>query len=333
MIKIGSQTIDTNIFLAPMSGCTDLPFRLIAREHGARFAFLEMLDANSFQYDSRRTYSMMRTCPGDSPLAAQIVGNEPESMIAAAEKVLASIDAKFLDVNAACPARKVLKKRAGAYLMRDQTMLYRIIKRLAGGLRVPVTVKLRLGYDKETADDLRELAVRCEGSGASAIFIHGRKRLQYYAGDIDYAAIKAVKESVGIPVFGSGNIFSPQMASRMLDETGCDGILVARGAFGNPWIFEDIDRHLRTGELPSKRSLSGICMTLRRHIGYVERFNQSRGKIGVMRKVIIWYLRAFPSARRMRGDISLVKSYEKVLEFIDRMERAGSHDTVEAAAI
>lgn len=160
MIKIGSRTIDTNVFLAPMSGCTDLPFRLIAREHGARFAFLEMLDANSFQHDSRRTFSMMKTCAADRPLAAQLVGNEPISMLEGAGKILKALDVTFLDINAAFPARKVIKKKAGAYLMRNQTMLYSIIRRLSRELPVPVTVKLRLGFDDETVDDLREVAAR-----------------------------------------------------------------------------------------------------------------------------------------------------------------------------
>lgn len=320
MVKIGSRTIDTNVFLAPMSGCSDLPFRLIAREHGARFAFLEMLDANSFQHNSRRSYSMMRTDPRDKPIAAQLVGNEPESMLKAAEKILKTLAVELIDINAACPAKKVLKKRAGAYLLRDQTMLYKIVKRLAAELPVPVTVKLRTGYDDAAPQDMRDISLRCEESGAGALFIHGRTRLQAYSGDIDYPAIKRAKDSVRIPVFGSGNVFTPQLAEKMMRETGCDGVLVARGAFGNPWLADDISRYLKSGQLPPERDLALKRDVLRRHMSYIDKYNQSRGKVGVMRKVVMWYLKSFPNARRLRGDISLVKRYDEMLKFIDRID-------------
>lgn len=328
MIKIGSRKIDTNVILAPMSGCSDLPFRLIAREHGAGFAFLEMLDANSFFHNSRRTFAMMKTVPRDTPIAAQIVGAQPDIMLGAARKILDAVPAvTFLDINAACPARKVIKKRSGAYLLRDSTALFRIAELLVKSLPVPVTIKLRLGYQHETTDDIVDIVRRCQDLGVAAFFIHGRTRLQYYAGDIDYAAIRAVKAASRVPVIGSGNVFTPELAERMLGSTGCDGVLVARGAFGNPWIFAGIEGYLKTGTLPVRRGLEEKQAVLRRHIAYIQELNGSRGKIGVMRKVALWYLKYFRSARKLRGDISVVNTYEKMLEFIDRMgDTEEAHD-------
>lgn len=320
MIRIGDRAIDTNVILAPMSGCSDLPFRLIAREHGAKFAFLEMLDANSFFHGSRRTFAMMKTTAKDTPIAAQIVGAEPEVMLGAARRILETIPrVTFLDINAACPVKKVIKKKSGAYLLRDSTTLFRIVDLLVKSLPVPVTIKLRLGYQDETVDDIVDIVKRCQDLGVAAFFVHGRTRLQFYAGDVDYAAIRAIKAASRVPVIGSGNVLSPQLARTMLEKTGCDGILVARGAFGNPWIFSDIETHLETGRLPARRSLEEKRSVLRRHIDYIQELNGSRGKIGVMRKVALWYLKYFPSARKLRGDISIVKTYGQMLQFIDRM--------------
>lgn len=320
MIKIGSKEIDTNILLAPMAGCTDLPFRMVTAEHGARFGFLEMLDSNSFIHAPRRSLSMMETCEKDLPLAAQLVGDDPEIMLRAAERVLRAIDPVFLDINAACPAKKVVKKRAGAYLLRAESTLYRMIKLLSGSLPLPVTVKLRTAFDDDKVSRIPEIARRCEEAGASAISIHGRTRLQGYSGDVDYASIKAVKDAVKIPVFGSGNVFSAGLAKKMLDETGCDGVMVARGALGNPWIFGEISGYLSDGTFPASRSVGIIKRTLLRHLSYIETHNKSRAKVGVMRKTALWYIRSFPSARRLRGEICAVKSYEKMVQFIDRLE-------------
>jgi nifR3 family TIM-barrel protein len=317
VIEIGSKKIDTNIFLAPMAGCTDLPLRMISAEHGARFGFFEMLDSNSFIYGPRRTLAMMKTCAQDLPVAAQLVGNDPDLMLRAAERVLRSVNVAFLDINAACPAKKVIKKKAGAYLLRDEGTLYRMIGLLSGALPVPVTVKIRTACDDDKVSRIPQIAVRCEESGAKAIFIHGRTRLQGYSGEVDYDSIRSVKNSVRIPVFGSGNVFSPVLAKKMFDRTGCDGIMVARGALGNPWIFEDIRRYLSCGELAPSRDARTVMDTLKRHLSYIETHNTSRGKIGVMRHTALWYIKSFPNARHLRGDICTVKSYEKMLQYID----------------
>lgn len=318
-IKIGSCEIRTKVLLAPMSGCTDLPFRLIAREHGAKFCFFEMIDAHSVTHHRQKTFAMLKTLEQDQPIALQLLGNDPQIILNAAKAILPSTKAEFLDINAACPVKKVMKKRAGAYLLKNGDMLCETIKLLASSLSLPVTVKIRLGYEDETPADIAHLAKRCESSGASAIFIHGRTRLQHYSGTVNYEAIRAVKDSVKIPVVGSGDVLSAQLAKKMFDETSCDAILVARGSLGNPWIFNEIEDYLRDGALPVPRDLSEIKTAAKRHLSYMHKHMEcsDQGKLGVMRKVALWYIRSFPRARSMRGEISLVKSCEKMLKLID----------------
>src|SRR4030042_1428802 len=184
----------------------------------------------------------------------------------------------------ASPAKKIIKKGAGASLLKDTARLGKIVKKLASGLRIPVTVKLRTGfYDRDVREFVRTAKV-CQENGASALFIHGRTMVQSYAGDIDYESIKAAKASLEIPVFGSGNIFNPFMAKRMLDETGCDGILVARGAFGNPWIFKSIENYLKKGKIPEELSLTVKKRALIKHLAYIEKYRDMKdaNKIGFM---------------------------------------------------
>ncbi len=238
--------MEPQIFLAPLSGITDLAFRLISREFGARFCYFEMLDANAIMHNHPGNRRLMKTMGDDAPIAAQLVGADPSIIFDAAEKLLSLVSVSFLELNSACPAKKVLKKKAGAYLLNDPGKLGKILKKLSSGLRIPVTVKLRAGFDRRAPREIADIARACESAGVSKIFIHGRTTRQGYSSDVDYESIKAVKRALKIPVFGSGNIFSGPLAKKMLDETGCDGILVARGALGNPWIFKEIEELLLT---------------------------------------------------------------------------------------
>ncbi len=319
MLKIGSCDLGTKVLLAPMSGCTDLPFRLIAREHGAKFCFFEMIDAHSVIRHHRKMLKMVKTVESDRPIAFQLLANDTQTILQAAKIILPMADAKFLDINAACPVKKVIKKKAGAYLLKNGDMLCEMIKILASSLPIPITVKMRIGYEDEPIADIMRLAKKCELSGASAIFIHGRTRPQHYSGVVNYDAIKAVKDSVKIPVIGSGDVMSPELAKNMLDKTDCDGILVARGALGNPWIFEAIDSFLKDGSLSVPRDLSMVKRVVKRHMAYMQKYMEcgEPSKVGIMRKVLIWYMRSFPNAKAVRGQISLVKEYEKMIELID----------------
>jgi nifR3 family TIM-barrel protein len=320
LIKIGCVKIPSNIILAPMAGCTDLPFRLIAREHGAKFCFFEMVDCNSITYGAkRRVHSILKTAEGDTPIAAQLLGRDPSRMLEGAEEIIKIAKPSFLDINAACPARKVIKKKCGAYLLKDEAELYAIIKKLSSSLPIPVTVKLRIGYDKNDPAEIADLTKRCEENGAAAIFVHGRTQARGYSGPIDYTSIKAIKKSVQIPVFGSGNIFSPELAKKMLDETGCDGILVARGALGNPWIFEEISEYITKGRKKAEPTFADRKNVMKKHITTIEKLKDHgpRGNVGHMRKAVFWYLKGFHLAAKVREKVSLVNSYKKMIELLD----------------
>lgn len=320
MPQRASLKLDTKILLAPLAGCSDLPFRLISREHGARLCFFEMVDANSLVRGNRKkTLSILKTSPEDAPSAAQIIGCEESIMKDAASEICDLLRPLFLDINAACPVRKVTKKGAGAALLANRNLLFRIIKSVASSVSVPVTVKIRTGYSDEPLADLDKLAVGLQENGASAIFIHGRTRQQGYSGDVDYASIRMVKESVGIPVIGSGNIFSADLAMRMFDKTTCDAITVARGALGNPWIFKALDSYFKGSSPNIQIKPSERKAVLKRHLKYIEELKDSsqKGRIGTMRKVAIWYTRGFAHSASVRQKISLVKDYDAMLELVD----------------
>jgi tRNA-dihydrouridine synthase B len=348
MPKIGSQDYPS-VMLAPLSGCSDLAFRLIAREHGARFCFFEMIDANSLHsvrkrgltqngylseqgltpFPKSKSLLLLKTLLQDLPIAAQLVGRDADMMLAAAKTILAAApQISFLDMNAACPAKKVIKKRAGAYLLNDEAELSSIIKKLSSKLPVPVTVKLRTGYDRKNPTAIAKIAKKCESSGASALFVHARTRAQMYSGEIDYESLRAVKDSVRIPVFGSGNIFTAADAKEMTDKTACDGLMVARGALGNPWIFKDIEELVanlggcrRQPPRVTKVSTEERKDVLKRHLAYIERYKDCRqsGKVGCMRKTFLWYTKGLPDSKRLRVKVSLVKSYEKMLELVESL--------------
>jgi len=307
------------IFLSPLSGVTDLSFRLICRELGAKFCFFEMVDANAVLRNYVTTSRIIKTIKKDSPIAAQLVGSDPSTMLDAAQKLRDVLNMSFLDINSGCPAKKVIKKKAGSYLLKDTKRLSEIIKKLSSNLDIPVTVKLRTGFDKKDPKETQKIVKLCQDSGASMIFIHGRTTLQGYSGEVDYESIRAAKEVLKIPVFGSGNIFNPILAKKMLDETKCDGVLVARGAFGNPWIFKEIENYLKNGKIPASPKFSIKRKVLKKHLSYIDKYKDMlpANKIGFMRKMAVWYMKGLPNATSLRAGICKVNSYDKLINFID----------------
>ena len=310
--------MDPKIYLAPMSGVTDLSFRLISRRLGAAHCFFEMLDSNALLYDRPKNRQLIKTIKKDTPISAQLLGRDPSAMLDAAQKLTTLVDISFLDINSACPAKKVIRKGAGAALLKNPTILGKIIKRLASKLEIPVTVKLRTGFNKRDVRGFVKIAEVCQANGASIVFVHGRTSAQLYLGDIDYEAIKAAKEALKIPVFGSGNIFNPFMAKKMLDETGCDGILVARGAFGNPWIFKDIERYLKTGKPPKAPALSVKKKVLKKHLAYIEKYKDipHANKMGFMGKAAMWYFKGHYNAKKIRMGICKIRSYNELIKYL-----------------
>lgn len=309
------------IYLAPMSGVTDLPLRLISRRFGAELCFLEMVHSNSILHGNPKGRRVLKTVKKDNPLAGQLLGADPALMLEAAQKLIDLIDIKFLDINSACPVKKVVRKGEGAALLKTPARLGRIINKVCSRIKIPITVKLRTGYERRDVAACVKTAKLCEDKGASTIFIHGRTRSQGYSGEVDYEAIRAVKRAVKIPVFGSGNIFNPLMAKKMIDETGCDGILVARGALGNPWIFRDIKQYLKSGKLPAERSLAAKIKILKEHLGYINKYNDMGGthRSGLIGKVAMWYLKGFPNASMARARVFKMKSYGELIDYLDSL--------------
>jgi len=310
----------TNILLAPLSGITDLSFRLISREFGAKFCFFEMVDANGLSRDHRTSVRLLKTLPKDKPIAAQLVGGDPAVMREAAQKLLDLTDVSFLDLNCACPAKKVIKKNAGAHLLRDPERFKKILKVLTSSVPLPITVKMRLGFDEKDRKESVDFAKRCEEYGASRIFVHGRTREDGYSGEVDYSAIKSIKKALKIPVFGSGNIFNPIMAKKMFDKTNCDGILVARGALGNPWIFKNIENYLAKDTLLEKPTLAIRKKILKKHLSYIRKYKDLRPvhQVGYMRKVAMWYMKGVKNATKIRADICRTKRFNELIRLINR---------------
>ena len=320
MIKIGNRKFETNVFLSPLSGVSDLAFRMTAREGGAGMAFFEMISANAVFHRQKKTMMLLKTAEEDKPVACQLLGSSPEIMTSAARAVLAEASPEFIDINAACPVKKVVSNGQGAALLKKPEILFEIVEKMSSDLPVPVTVKLRTGFDTAEINKLIHIAAGCEQAGAATLFVHGRTRKQMYSGEVNYEAIKQVKKSVKIPVIGSGNIFTPPLAEKMFRETGCDGILVARGAFGNPGIFGDIENYFSSGVLPRQKKQGEKIKLLKRHLSYIEKYSekQPRGKTGFMKKTALWYLKGFDNSASARAEVSRAQTYGEILRIIDK---------------
>ena len=261
---------------------------------------------------------MLRTHEKDQPIAAQLVGACPEKMLKATEQLLKLTNVPFIDINCGCPVRKVVSKQAGSALLKHPEIITQMIRGVVRNFDIPVTIKMRAGFEEINYNYIADYAKRCENAGTSAIFVHGRTQKAGYHGNIDFNAIKAVKDAVSIPVFGSGNIFDHLSAKNMLDKTGCDGLLVARGAFGNPWIFADIEEYLTNKKIPQSKTLTEKLNALKKHLAYIKQYNPFNplGKMGYMRKIAQWYIHDFNGAREIRNTVSYIKTYDELIALI-----------------
>ncbi len=310
MLKIGSVTLPTNILLAPLAGISDGPFRMICREHGCRFTSVEMINARAVAHHSKKTKRMLAADPGDRPLGVQILGCELPYVLKGLE-VMETFAYDILDFNAACPVRKVCRRGEGTALMKEPEKLKELLGTLVKHSTRPVTIKLRSGWDKETrnAPDIARLAEAC---GVAAVFIHGRTREQFYKGTVDYGIIAAVKKAVRVPVIGSGDVLSARHAKKMFDETGCDGVLVARGALGHPWIFREIEAYLEDGRLPEPVPLATILETFTRHLELSIAEHTEKRAVKIMRKFVGWYLKGQPNIRVLRQAVSTARTRQEL---------------------
>jgi len=314
-IKIGNLELENNLILAPMAGITDLPFRSVCKEFGPGLVCTEMVSSKAIYYGDEKTKLLLNTTGEKRPISMQIFGSDEETMGYAARYVSELAD--IIDINMGCPAPKVVKNGDGSKLLLDLDNAEKIIKAVVKKSRVPVTVKFRKGWNTENivACKLAEIA---EKAGASLITIHGRTREEYYSGKVDLDIIKKVKESVSIPVIGNGDIVDEESALKMFEYTGVDGIMIGRGAMGNPWIFEQIEHYLKTGEKLSRPTNQQKYEILKKHIELAIREKGEVVALKEMRKHISCYTKNMKDASSFRDEINHTENKEKVMELIKK---------------
>lgn len=315
-LKIGSVTLPGRVILGPMAGVSDLPFRLLCREQGASLVCMEMISAKAICYQNKRTADLFATREEEKPVSLQLFGHEPEFMARAAQ-MIEKETFDLLDINMGCPVPKIVNNHEGSALMKDPALIERIVAAVRENTSRPVTVKIRRGFDEDHVNAV-ECALAAQAGGASAVAVHGRTRVQVYSGKADWEIIARVKEALDIPVIGNGDIVSGESALSMMKETGCDAVMAARAARGNPWLFAEICAVLEgriPPERPSRRVV--IAMILR----HADLLRETKGEvIGMreMRKHVAWYLAGFPSAARVRNMANQVTTYEELESLLRR---------------
>lgn len=314
-LQIGNVKLKNNIILAPMAGVSDLPFRLLCKEQGAGLVCMEMVSAKAIFYHNKNTEQLMTIHPKEGPVSLQLFGSEPKLMGEMARKIEEkSFD--ILDINMGCPVPKVVNNGEGSALMKDPKKAGEIVREMATAINKPVTAKLRIGFDSDHINVL-EIARRVEDCGAAAVAIHGRTREQYYGGKANWEMIAKVKEALSIPVIGNGDIFAPEDAKRMLCETGCDGVMIARGARGNPWLFHQTRTYLETGKLEEKPDRAEVAEMILRHAKMQIEYKGEYTGIREMRKHVAWYTAGFPHSAKIRqksNEIESICQLEQLLE-------------------
>lgn len=315
-LKIGNVEIENNVALAPMAGVTDLPFRLLCKEQGCGLMYTEMVSAKALLYKNKNTRPLLETCQEERPLAVQIFGSDPEIM---SEMALQLEEGPYdiIDVNMGCPVPKIVNNGEGSALMKNPELAKAILTAMVKKLKKPVTVKIRKGFNEESVNAV-EFAKMAESCGVSAVAVHGRTREQFYSGKADWDIIRQVKEALSIPVLGNGDLFTPQDAKQMIKETGCDGLLIARGAKGNPWLFSRINRYLDSGELLPPPSGEEVRDMILRHGLLQMKFRGEYIGMREMRKHVAWYTAGFPNSAALRNDINLVENFDELTQLIAR---------------
>lgn len=323
-MQIGSVTITGTAALAPMAGVADAAFRRICRDHGAAFTVSEMISAKALTYGDAKSRELAALSDHERPVAIQLFGDDPETMARAARLVLPQRP-DWLDINMGCPAPKIAGNHCGSALMRDPDLCYRLVKATRAAVDVPVTVKIRKGYAKDEVNAV-EVAQACEQGGAAAITVHGRTRDQMYAPPVDWEIIRAVKRAVSVPVIGNGDVTSPQAAAALYEQTGCDLVMIGRGALGAPWIFSQVEAYLRHGTLLPAPPLARRMELLCRQVAWAASLKGERCALLQARKHASWYMRELRGAATFRGEAGTITTMEDLRALCWRVMRANEED-------
>lgn len=314
-LKIGNVELENPFLLAPLAGITDAPTRKLCRRMGAALVYSEMVSGKGLYYGDKKTDQLLFVDPEEKPVAFQVFGSEPEILAFTAHE-LDSRDNAILDINMGCPVPKIVKNGEGSALLKRVDLIYDLICAMVANTQKPVTAKIRIGFDEKSINAV-EAAKAIEAGGAAAVAVHGRTREQYYTGAADWTQIRAVKEAVNIPVIGNGDVVDGASAMRMFDETGCDFVMVGRGALGNPWIFRELVASWRGEELPAPPTVDEKKAMMIEHFQMMKDLKGEYAAVREMRKHVGWYIKGMPGSASFRGRVNQIDNAEELVAAIE----------------
>ena len=314
-MRIGNVEIDNNLVLAPMAGVTDLPFRVLCREQGCGLLYTEMVSAKAILYNNKNTEALLEVEPEENPISLQLFGSDPQIMADMAKR-LEERPFDIFDVNMGCPVPKIVNNGEGSALMKNPLLVGQIVEAMAKAVKKPVTVKIRKGFNDDMVN-APEIAHIVEESGGAAVAVHGRTREQYYSGKADWDIIRQVVERVHIPVIGNGDVNSAEDVLAMEEQTGCAGVMIGRGARGNPWIFSRINEYRRTGVLPPRPNVEEIKAMIKKHAALQLKYKGEYIGVREMRKHVAWYTSGLKNSSALRNAVNMTESMDELMKLLD----------------